>query len=154
MSIPEYQDVTNIKPEHNQSAQHDVTPNPDPALDTSHEHHHAHLHHDAHAEQGRHDEVVYSKGTTFEKGVIPDQQPHHHRKSHQGEVMETTQDVDTENGLTSDPSGEEEDPRHHSLSRFYAKYRIFAHLFIWLFFTGSVQSFLSLFSNPDISLCF
>ena len=152
MSAPEYVNV-NAKAahEHNASAQQHVIPNNDPALDILHEHHHGHLHHSAHAERGRDDDVIYSKGTTLEKNTIPHQDPQDHDLHRRHLVMETkmaTEAVDAEKGALS-PVRSEEDPQTHTLSTFYAKYRVLFHLFIWLFFTGSVlrsQSQPSLYS--------
>ena len=150
MSKPEYADVT-VDPldGHNASAQHNVVLNTDPALEKSHEHNHGHLHHDARAEKGREDEVVYSKGTTFERSIIPHQDPLDHdlHRRHRPELAEGLQVgqtneksaqmevVDAEKGNLS-PIRSEEDPQSHKFARFYARYRIFFHLFIWLVFTG------------------
>lgn len=143
MAAPEYEDVTaDIAHNHNASAQHHVAPNHDPALDISHEHQHPHLHHDVYAEHHRPDEVVYSQGTTFEKSTIPPQDPQDHdlhRRYHPNEKM-TADIVDAEKGTMSPLRSEEEDPKTHTMSTFYAKYRIFFHLVLWLFFTGSVLS--------------
>ena len=139
MAAPEYHDPTQGGAQmHNASSQLHVVPNSDPALEASHEHHHRHLHHDAFAEKGREDEVVYSKGTTFERSTIPDENPQDHelhRRHHQekGEV----EVGDAEKGITP-VRYEEEDPQTHTFSRFYGRYRIFFHLFIWLLFTGYV----------------
>lgn len=138
---------------HSKSKQHLATNN-DPALDPAHEHHHAHLHHSARAEEGRHDDVVYSIGTTGEKSTIPDQDPmdHNlHRRHHPEHHPERTSDNDLKDpALTYDvkydaekgslgavnSSGQERDPQSHKFARFYAKYRIVWHLFIFLLFTG------------------
>ena len=123
---------------HNTSAQRDVLPNSDPTLDTSNEHHHRHLHHDALAEKGREDEVVYAKGTTFDISTIPDESPHDRELRRRYHPEEGGIEVgDAEKGM-SPVRSEDEDPKSHTLSRFYAKYRIFFHLFIWLLFTGYV----------------
>lgn len=139
MAAPAYHDPTpTVGQTHNTSSQYHVRPNPDPALDLSHEHRHQHLHHDAFAEKGREDEVVYSKGTTFEKSTIPDESPldHElHRRYHPGKGE--VEVGDTEKGI-SPVRYQEEDLQTHSFSNFYAKYRIFFHLFIWLLFTGYV----------------
>ena len=141
MSAPDYVDVTADAPQtHNGSAQQHVVPNNDPTLDISHEHNHGHLHHSAHAEQGREDDMLYAKGTTLEKSTIPHQDPQDHdlHRRHLGnETKMATETVDAENGTLS-PVRSEEDPQTHTLSSFYAKYRIFFHLFIWLLFTGLV----------------
>ncbi len=137
MNPPEYLDPTHIAAHmHNTSPQHHVPPNPDPALDISHEHHHRHLHHDSFAEKGREDEVVYSKGTTFESSTIPEESPQDHElhRRHHPEKVEIKVG-DAEKGMSSVGS-EDEDPQTHTFSRFYAKYRILFHLFIWLLFTG------------------
>ncbi len=146
MSAPEYVDVTAKAPhEHDVSVQQNVVPNNDPALDISHEHNHGHLHHSALVEQGREVGVVYSKGTTFEKSTIPHQDPQDHdlhRRRLANETKMVAEAMDAEKGTLS-PVRSEEDPQTHTLSTFYAKYRIFFHLFIWLLFTGSVFRFSS-----------
>ena len=143
MAAPTYNDVTaDLPKEHNTSPQHHVTPNSDPALNVSREHHHAHLHHDTYSEQDREDEVVYSKGTTFERSTIPHQDPLDHalhRRSNAAEHDSGRVDVaDAEKG-TLEPVRSEEDPQTHTFSTFYAKHRIYFHLFIWLLFTGCVN---------------
>ncbi|KAL9596686.1 MAG: hypothetical protein Q9219_005645 [cf. Caloplaca sp. 3 TL-2023] len=123
---------------HNDSAQHQVWKNPDPALDTANEHTHGHLHHTAQAEKGR-DPTQYSKGTTFEASNIPDQDPHDHtvhRRYPASAAAIPAAIPDTEKGEFSRDSASEEDPRTHTLSNFYLKYRLFFHLSIWLLFTG------------------
>lgn len=140
MSRQEYVDVSEAPPSHNASAQHRVVENDDPALNTSYEHRHAHLHHDAHAEH-RDNEAVYSESTTFEKSTIPHQDPQDHdlyRRRHADPAKTTAGVVDTEKCSMSPDNYPEDDPRTHSLSNFYARYCVFVHLFIWLFFTGSV----------------
>lgn len=129
---------------HNASLEPHAITNNDPALDISHEHHHDHLHHDANAERGREDEVVYSKGTTFEPSTIPEQDPQDndlHRRKYDDitkAVMQAKAPVDVvdqeKSEFSSTPSGE--DPQHHRLSNCYRRYRIFVHLFLWVFFTA------------------
>ena len=143
MSAPEYNDITTDPPNnHNQSSQHDVVFNADPALNVDKEHHHGHLHHSANAEKGREDKVVYSKGTTFEKSTIPHQDPQDHalhRRAYQGDSKRDVEVADAEqDGLS--PISSEEDPQTHTFSSFYSRYRIFFHLFVWLLFTGYVKS--------------
>ena len=124
---------------HNASRQEGVETNPDLALNLSREHHHGHLHHSAAAEKGREDEVVYSKGTTFEKSNVPAESPQdhalHRRHAAGKSEMDVVDVMDAEKGPGS-PMDEEEDPRAHTFSRFYAKYRWAFHIFIWLLFTG------------------
>ncbi|MCJ1273042.1 hypothetical protein MMC21_000831 [Puttea exsequens] len=130
-------DVTATAESHNLSSQHHVITNHDPALDKSHEHHHQHLHHDANAEKGRQDEVVYSKGTTFEKSTVPHQDPQDHdlhRRKH-AEDGGKSRNPDPER-LDLEPVELEDDPQSHNFSRFYRRYRMFFHLVIWFFFTG------------------
>ena len=121
MAVPQYRDAT-ADVERNILPPHQVAKNQDPALESAHHHHHGHVHHDAQSEKNREDEVVYSKGTTFENSTIPDQVPqdhglHRNKTIRQGDI-------------------EVVDPQSHKVSEFYVKYRIFFHLFIWLFFTG------------------
>lgn len=123
-----------------------VARNFDPALDVAHEHHHAHLHHDATAEKGRQDDIVYSTGTTSEPSVIPDQDPldhalhrrHHPERKDIDMEKDNAVDYDAEKGGISpiSTSDQERDPQSHKFARFYARYRIFFHLFIALLFTG------------------
>ncbi|KAL9007041.1 MAG: hypothetical protein Q9188_000245 [Gyalolechia gomerana] len=123
---------------HNSLARHQLQKNHGQALDTVTEHHHGHLHHTAHAEQGR-GETEYSKGTTYEESNIPDQDPHGqpiHRKHPPNNPTISTTVAGAEKGGFSRDNSSEEDPRTHTSSNFYMKYRLFFHLFIWLLFTG------------------
>lgn len=141
MSKPESIDVSEAPERHNASSQQRVLENDDPALDKSHEHNHRHIHHDQHAEQGRKEEVVYSKGTTFEKSAIPHQDPQDHdlaRRRHADPSRASNGTQDMEKAAISPDRLDEQDPRTHTLSNVYTRYRIFFHLFIWLFFTGYV----------------
>ncbi|KAL8900001.1 MAG: hypothetical protein Q9192_001288 [Flavoplaca navasiana] len=141
MAIPDYSDATESKSApHNSSAQQNVEKNNDPALNTANEHTHTHLHHTAHAEQGR-DEAEYSKGTTYEDSNIPSQDPHdqtfHRRRLPDASGPKLAPAVaDTEKGNFSPDDRSNEDPRTHTFSTFYLKYRIYFHLFVWLFFTS------------------
>lgn len=133
---------------HNASPQTNVARNNDPALDVAHEHRHGHLHHNEFSERGRDGEVVYSQGTTFEHSMIPDQAPLDHDLHRRGhpERRANSKDAfavaDAEKGAVgSEEEGYKdhagvEDPKSHRFSRFYAKYRIYFHLFIFLLFTG------------------
>ena len=123
---------------HNASPQDHVIENDDPALNEAHEHSHSHMHHDKRAEQGRKDEVVYSEGTTFERSTIPRQDPRDHdpaRRRYADPSKGNTGILDEEK-IINPETLDETDPRTHTLSNFYLRYRIFFHLFIWLFFTG------------------
>lgn len=144
--IPEYHDVASDRVSkeaglghshgHNSSLQTDVEQNPDLTLHFSKEHQHKHLHHSSFAEKGREDEVVYSKGTTFEKSNIPEQDPlDHHLHRRKASEKDGISIDDAEKGQTLSLPGEE-DPQTHSFSRFYAKCRWAFHVFIWLLFTG------------------
>ncbi|CAL8582923.1 hypothetical protein XPA_008564 [Xanthoria parietina] len=141
MAVPDYTDVTESKAHsHNPSAQQNVEKNNDPALNMANEHTHTHLHHTAQAERGR-DETEFSKGTTYEDSNIPSQDPHdqtlHQRHLPAGPGPKLPAAVaDTEKGNFSPDNRSDEDPRTHTFSTFYIKYRIYFHLFIWLFFTS------------------
>lgn len=99
-------------------------------------HHHGHLHHDPSAEKGREDELLYSKDTT---STIPYQNPQNHdlhRRHQSNNDPGSVEVIDAEKGAMISPPVEEEDSQSHKFSGFYARYRIFFHLFLWLFFTG------------------
>lgn len=99
-------------------------------------HHHGHLHHDPSAEKGREDELLYSEDTT---STIPYQNPQNHdlhRRHQSNNDPGSVEVIDAEKGAISSPPVEEEGPQSQKFSGFYARYRIFFHLFLWLFFTG------------------
>lgn len=96
----------------------------DPALRPEHQHHHTHHHHTAYAEQNREDEVVYSKGTTFEKGVIPEPSPLDHTSK-----SRSPSEKDEE-------TGENEPAQRPWHRRMLKHWRHFLHAVIWLLFTG------------------
>lgn len=132
---------------HNPSAQQHVAPNNDPALDVAHEHRHGHLHHDANAERGHPEEVVYTRGTTNEQpSKLMDNSLGDHTLHQRGPLKQDGKGIydieDAEKGdVSSDPEQykghiQDDDPKNHRFSRFYAKYRWAFHLFIFLFFTG------------------
>ena len=127
---------------HNPSTQHHVEQNPDLALHYSHEHQHDHLHHGRVSLAGRHDDILYAKGTNFDKSNITDQDHSHHHHIKAGietNDHEYSGSSDAEKGgltPTKVSTNDVEDGKKHRFSRFYRKYKIFFHLFIWLFFTG------------------
>lgn len=100
----------------------------DPASEIAHEHSHS-----------RGDEAGYSKSTMLEKTTASDQESQAHdfhrrhlpkdRKIQSG--MADPEKADLTLGLS-----EETDSQSGSFSKFYANYRIFFHLGIWLLFTG------------------
>ena len=128
---------------HNASSQQNVSTNPDLALHNSHEHQHEHLHHHKRPIQGRDDEVVYSHGHDVEKSNVPDQnaQDSHHQAHHteskiagkSGAIL-----ADAEKGAMSPASlsQEEDDPRSHKASGFYAKWKVFFHAAFLMLMTG------------------
>ncbi|KAL1620969.1 putative h+ nucleoside cotransporter [Diplodia seriata] len=124
--------------EHNSSPQQHVAANPDPALDVSREHFHPHLHHDDTAEKGHRDEIAYSQGTTHGAATIPAESTVHHRgASEKSMEKEGVIDIDdAEKGSTSQVARADEEKKRGPVGRFYSRFRIFFHLFIWLFFTG------------------
>ena len=150
MSSPDYKDVTadsgdhmahqeasTLKESHNTSYQKNVQSNPDPALEFSHEHQHSHLHHSAHAVHG--EEVSYTKGTTDEPSTIPraDAMDNAMHRRHIGEKGDY-EIRDAEKADMSPEPTEEEDPRNHTFSGLYRRFKPFVHLFLFLLFTGLV----------------
>lgn len=114
---------------------HDATAD---VYDTSVQHHEA-LNDDAHAEQGRDDELAYFKGTAAGKSTKPRQDSQHndlHRRHHPQDYPKSAGSADAEKGAISSIPLEEDEPQSHEGVGFYTKYRIFSHIFIWLFFTG------------------
>jgi hypothetical protein len=135
--------VPEVRHGHNASLQHNVEENSDLALHLSREHQHGHIHHSVRAEVGHPEEVVYSKGTTFEKSTIPDADPQDHElhRRHHAEKNGIKYGDAEQGGHSVQPiQEEEEDPQTHTFSRFYVHWRIFFHVFIWLLFTGYVAS--------------
>jgi CNT family concentrative nucleoside transporter len=132
---------------HNLSMQKSVDENPDLTLHYSHEHQHKHLHHGRPSLTGKHDEVLYAEGTTIDNHMAfvndnpQDYSKHQLRKpSEQIHEKDFSNSDDAEKGIT-DPTriatnSSEDDGKKHRISRTYAKYRIFVHIFIWLFFTA------------------
>ena len=125
---------------HNASWQDDVAPNYDPALDVSHEHRHSHIHHSAAALRGHeHETVVYSTGTTADRSVVPDDKTHDYHVQQRRRDLSDDEDVDSaEKGAAVDsveaiPVKEKGKGR---FARFYARWKIFFHIFVFLFFTG------------------
>lgn len=96
----------------------------DPALQPEHQHHHAHHHHTAFAEQGHEDEVVFSKDTAFEKGIVPEPSPLDH-----GSQSHSQGSKDEETGETN-PA-----PRAWH-RRALKQWRHALHAAIWILFTG------------------
>lgn len=128
---------------HNASSQRDVAPNPNLALHNSNEHEHEHLHHHKRSIQGRDDEVVYSHGHNPEKSNVPDQITHdgHHAPQYTESKTAGKSGViqsDAEKGILSPGSlsQEEDDPRSHKLSGFYARRKIFFHAAFLALMTG------------------
>ena len=153
-SCADRQPMADISREHNNSPQVGVVRNNDPALDIKREHHHEHLHHSARAEAGHteHDHVAYTTGTTpNEPSIIPAADPNDdalHRR-HKAEKYAAEHDIEKTGGLeyeekgslgkgrvSSDPDSDIEDPKRHTISSLYRKYRIWVHLFVAALFTG------------------
>lgn len=130
---------------HNLSMQRSVDENPDLALHYSHEHQHKHLHHGQPALVGKHDEVLYADGTTTDQHYVK-QNPQDYTKHQlrppieQVNEMDFINNGDAEKGevdatqLTTTSS--EDDGKKHRVSRTYARYKVFAHIFIWVLFTA------------------
>ena len=125
---------------HNASWQDGVATNSDPVLDISHEHRHAHLHHSAAALKGReHETVAYSTGTSPDKSVVPEDQTHEAHVQQRWRSTSKEVDVDSaEKGGVFDSieSASSEEKGRGRFASFYARWRIFFHLFIFTFFTA------------------
>ena len=125
---------------HNASWQDGVMSNPDPALDVSHEHRHSHLHHSAAALKGReHETVAYSTGTNPDKSTMPEDKTHETHVQQRWRSTLEDEDVDSaEKGgvVDSVESASSEEKERGRFARFYARWKILFHLFIFLFFTG------------------
>ncbi|KAK7959613.1 uncharacterized protein PG986_004467 [Apiospora aurea] len=125
---------------HNASHQHGVDINPDPALDYAHEHRHEHNNHGGAAAAhkghlGQHDEVVYSAGTTDKSHDLMDK-PSQDYTTHKLRDTAAEKSVDEESGrVGAVDETEESTGRKWTWKRFYRKFRLFVHIFIWLFFT-------------------
>ncbi|KAF2743051.1 sodium/nucleoside cotransporter 1 /nucleoside cotransporter 1 [Sporormia fimetaria CBS 119925] len=119
-----------------------VAPNPDPALDVAHEHHHPHLHHSSAAEKGHteRDHPAYTVGTTpNDPGVIPEPSP---RAANFDNVdIEKKANLGYEekgslNRSSSNPDVVDEQPKRGGFKAFYARFRWAFHILIGAFFTG------------------
>ena len=85
------------------------------------------------------DEVAYSEGTTIEKNhvALPGPQDHDLPRTYTDAAMKKSDLADTERvSTTSADQFDEGNARAYSHSSYYSRYRVFVHLFIWLFFTG------------------
>ena len=88
---------------------------------------------------GRDDEAGYPKSTMSEKTRAPYQesQAHDlHRRNQPEDRKKQAEMADPEKAGLSLGLPEEPDSKPRTSSSIYAKYRIFFHLGIWLFFTG------------------
>ena len=96
--------------------------------------HHSHLHHDANVEKSTHDEVVYSKHKPLESPRNDVQ-----RRRGANDPEDFSDSLNHEKGSLNRLDADE-DSQPHTFSRFYAKYRMIFHIFVWLLFTGSANS--------------
>ncbi|ETN46366.1 uncharacterized protein HMPREF1541_00550 [Cyphellophora europaea CBS 101466] len=146
---------------HNPSTQPDVDQNPDLTLHYSHEHQHDHMHHGRTSLAGRHDDILYARGTTEDQHIGHQDHSHtthqHPKGAHVGVDSKdhSYSETDAEKGeVGTDPTkvatNETDDGRNHRFSRFYRKYKIFFHLFIWLVFTGWWIAGLILHRNDNL----
>lgn len=139
-----------VSPEHNSSPMPGVVRNPDPALDIAHEHHHEHLHHGGAAHADLTDHKAYTAGTTpNEPSVIPPRDPNDDALHRLGHPERKDVDIEksgggyyeTEQGSLEKDShtngvAEDEEPKKHTFSMYYRRFRIFVHIFIGMLFTG------------------
>lgn len=104
--------------------------NQEPAATALDEHSHGHLHRDPHVELDQKKEIgEHNSPTNQNSPASYDQAQPDDTKKHSSRVIGG--EIQDLGHVTSDA-----DPKGHSLSSFYVKYRIFFHLIIWLFFTG------------------
>lgn len=87
---------------------------------------------------GRADEAVYTKSTPLGKATTSNQelQPDDLHRRHLPEENKIQPGIPDPEKADLALGLSEEDSRSGSFSKFYANYRIFFHLGIWLFFTG------------------
>ena len=83
----------------------------------------------------KYDQSLSDEGATSEKSTTSHDQEA--RRRHADKPNKVADLSDTEKGPLSPDRLGEEDPRAHSPT-IYARYRVYAHLVIWLFFTGLV----------------
>jgi CNT family concentrative nucleoside transporter len=87
----------------------------------------------------RDDKTGYSKGPVLEKATAPYQESEAHdlhRIRHADDMKMHTENADTEKAEGSPAHSGDADAQQRKSPTFYARYRIFFHLGIWLFFTG------------------
>jgi CNT family concentrative nucleoside transporter len=87
----------------------------------------------------RDDETGYSKGPMLDKVTVPYQESEAHdlhRRCQADDMKMHTENADPEKADGSPAHSEDPDARQRKSPTFYARYRIFFHLGIWLFFTG------------------
>lgn len=110
--------------------------NRDPALDANTQDHHQDIHHAT----ARNDDVSDIPKTTVNPPHIPPQLPLSSSASYEKDGIPTTQDVeDVEKGTQgtdSDGATGEPEKRRWAFSTVYRKYKIFFHIFYFVFFTG------------------
>lgn len=132
---------------HNPSLQKDVIENPDVTLHYSHEHQHNHMHHGRSSLADRHDDILFAKGTEIDNRhdfIVGQDHSHHHHAMKPS--VDTKDHIYSESGASDPEKGgleaarietnDTDDGQKHRFSRFYRKYKIFFHLFIWIVFTA------------------
>lgn len=123
---------------HNSSAQRDVYPNPDPALDISNEHHHPHVHHGPGAVPDEKDDIVYAKASDKYTGdsAAPDykvRQMGSNEDEESGRIGHIVDDEDDEGGPAKRWSMQR---FFRWFKRFYRTYRWAFHIFYWAVWTA------------------
>lgn len=117
--------------DHNVSVEHNQAQNQEQAATILDDHSRGQqLHHDTDVELGQKKEIGYQNSATNQNDPNPYDQAHPDDPKKQPSHMISTENEELGH-VTS-----EADPKGHSLSTFYVKYRMFFHLIIWLFFTG------------------
>ena len=140
MSTQGYLDMSQDRQGHNNPARHHLVENDGAALGTSYDHNRRQLHHER-VELGHDHELAHSEDSTLEKGAFPHQDSHDPdlaRRRHADPAKIAAGPVDNEKGPVMSDHYDEENSHSHTLSSYYARYRIFVHFLIWLLFTGSV----------------
>ena len=122
----------------NPSPKRNVVEDDHPAIHNSTEHHHDYVQYNIQSRKSQENGVTRSYDAILEGNTIhrqDSQDCEHHRNRHADMRKELAVAVDPEQNNVG-LSRFEEDAQSHTFSRFYKKYRLFFHLFIWAAFTG------------------
>lgn len=122
---------------------HPVRKNSDPALRPENQHTHEHLHHSPRVDaDGSHHHVVYTKGTSPDPGVVPEQShlPKHDEietaSTHKPPAYVVNSDSEKPDVVAGAEREEREPAQSGRIMRWYRRHRWIGHLFIFALFTG------------------